>query len=242
MRLFTTHQGHKILGRILQLLFDLAALGTFSTSEIDHQMLAIVVDIIGIVYAFLNTLTPLAVLIPVSPIIILKLVLLVTIVFAHTVPTLVLLSTDSNQKEPRIDFPNLLHFSKIAEPINDEALLSNLRFIYSFNDLVDPITYPFSATRVSVLLKHLSPTLLPFGDRLAHLFDLTSNISRYLEGPKSKWCLRKDTAHSAAATPKWACQPYDQVGPTAVNFSTRVMRTCQRVAICGLVKASTLFV
>jgi hypothetical protein len=214
-RLFTAHQGHKILGCTLEFLFDLAAVGTFSTSEIDHQMLTIVVDIIGIVYTFLNTLTPLAVFIPVSPIIVLKLVLVATVVFAHAVPTLVLVSTDSDQKESRIDFPDLLHFGKIAEPINDDTLLSNLCFIYSFNDLVDPIPYAFPATRVSMLLKHLPPTLLPFGDHLAHLFDLTSNIIRHFERAEAERRLGEDIPHGAAAASEGSCQPDYQVGAIA---------------------------
>ena len=97
----------------------------------------------------------------------------------------------------------------------------------SSNDLVDPITYTILATRVSLLLKHLPPALFPSGDHLAKLFDLRSNIIRYLERMKPKLRLGEDISHGAATAPKWPRQPDYQVGSTAPDASG-AMHTCGR--------------
>jgi len=217
MRLFAAHQRYKILCRILEFLFDLATVRPFRTSEINHQTLGVVTDIISIVHTFLYTLTPLAVLISVSSIVVLKFVLVARIVLAHTVPTLALVSANSNQKEPRIDSPDLLHFSEITEPIYDDAFLFNMCIIYPRNDLVDPVARPVLPACVSMLLEYSSPSFLTFSNRLTSFFNFRADVIRYLERTEVERCLRKDIPHGAAATSKRPGQPNHQVGSTAID-------------------------
>lgn len=216
MLLIALQESYKIVADLREYPFDACAIRILDAVQTDYQVVIVVPDVVCVVHAFLNTLTPFEFLILIPSIIVLKFILVAAIVFAHTVPSFLLVGTDGDQKEIRIYPPDLLHFIRIAEPIDNDATVPNPRFVYSTDDLLDPVADTFLATFVSMPLEHLSPAFLALWDRLMKLLNLGSNVVCDLESTKAELRLGKDATHCAATTPERSRQTDHEVGSIAI--------------------------